>query len=72
MDRDVFLYHQLCLVIKNIIKTFLMIVFYGNHCLSFFLFAARTHVSYEVKDNVAVVRINDPNSKVCSPLSLFL
>ncbi|KAA0708266.1 Trifunctional enzyme subunit alpha, mitochondrial TP-alpha [Triplophysa tibetana] len=25
---------------------------------------ARTHVSYEVKDNVAVVRINDPNSKV--------
>uniref|UniRef100_A0A8C2CHW9 Trifunctional enzyme subunit alpha, mitochondrial n=1 Tax=Cyprinus carpio TaxID=7962 RepID=A0A8C2CHW9_CYPCA len=25
---------------------------------------ARTHVSYEVKDNVAVVRINDPTSKV--------
>ncbi|KAF3845172.1 hypothetical protein F7725_008335 [Dissostichus mawsoni] len=25
---------------------------------------ARTHVSYEVKDDVAVVRINDPNSKV--------
>ncbi|XP_041809490.1 hydroxyacyl-CoA dehydrogenase trifunctional multienzyme complex subunit alpha b [Chelmon rostratus] len=25
---------------------------------------ARTHVNYEVKDNVAVVRINDPNSKV--------
>uniref|UniRef100_A0A672R528 enoyl-CoA hydratase n=1 Tax=Sinocyclocheilus grahami TaxID=75366 RepID=A0A672R528_SINGR len=31
-------------------------------CLS--LSAARTHVSYEVKDNVAVVRINDPTSKV--------
>uniref|UniRef100_A0A673HM47 Trifunctional enzyme subunit alpha, mitochondrial n=1 Tax=Sinocyclocheilus rhinocerous TaxID=307959 RepID=A0A673HM47_9TELE len=26
--------------------------------------ASRTHVSYEVKDNVAVVRINDPTSKV--------
>ncbi|KAM6960921.1 hydroxyacyl-CoA dehydrogenase trifunctional multienzyme complex subunit alpha b [Aplochiton taeniatus] len=25
---------------------------------------ARTHVSYEVKDDVAVIRINDPNSKV--------
>lgn len=25
---------------------------------------ARTHVNYEVKDDVAVVRINDPNSKV--------
>uniref|UniRef100_A0A672T9L4 Trifunctional enzyme subunit alpha, mitochondrial n=1 Tax=Sinocyclocheilus grahami TaxID=75366 RepID=A0A672T9L4_SINGR len=25
---------------------------------------SRTHVSYEVKDNVAVVRINDPTSKV--------
>ncbi|XP_051511643.1 hydroxyacyl-CoA dehydrogenase trifunctional multienzyme complex subunit alpha a isoform X1 [Myxocyprinus asiaticus] len=25
---------------------------------------ARSHVSYEVKDSVAVVRINDPNSKV--------
>ncbi|KAM6954298.1 hydroxyacyl-CoA dehydrogenase trifunctional multienzyme complex subunit alpha a [Aplochiton taeniatus] len=26
--------------------------------------AARTHVSYEVKDDVAVVRLNDPTSKV--------
>lgn len=25
---------------------------------------ARTHVNYEVKGDVAVVRINDPNSKV--------
>ncbi|XP_078797375.1 hydroxyacyl-CoA dehydrogenase trifunctional multienzyme complex subunit alpha b isoform X1 [Oryzias latipes] len=25
---------------------------------------ARTHVNYEIKDDVAVVRINDPNSKV--------
>lgn len=25
---------------------------------------ARTHVDYQVKDDVAVVRINDPNSKV--------
>lgn len=29
-----------------------------------FLFLARTHVNYEVKDDVAVIRINDPNSKV--------
>uniref|UniRef100_A0A8C6WNB5 enoyl-CoA hydratase n=1 Tax=Neogobius melanostomus TaxID=47308 RepID=A0A8C6WNB5_9GOBI len=28
------------------------------------LFAARTHVSYELKDDVAVVRLNDPTSKV--------
>ncbi|TMS21439.1 Trifunctional enzyme subunit alpha, mitochondrial [Larimichthys crocea] len=28
------------------------------------LYAARTHVNYEVKGDVAVVRINDPNSKV--------
>uniref|UniRef100_A0A3Q2EJ81 enoyl-CoA hydratase n=1 Tax=Cyprinodon variegatus TaxID=28743 RepID=A0A3Q2EJ81_CYPVA len=28
------------------------------------LFSARTHVSYEVKNDVAVIRINDPNSKV--------
>uniref|UniRef100_A0A7N6BQE0 Trifunctional enzyme subunit alpha, mitochondrial n=1 Tax=Anabas testudineus TaxID=64144 RepID=A0A7N6BQE0_ANATE len=28
------------------------------------LFSARTHVNYEVKGDVAVVRINDPNSKV--------
>uniref|UniRef100_A0A8C9Z082 Trifunctional enzyme subunit alpha, mitochondrial n=1 Tax=Sander lucioperca TaxID=283035 RepID=A0A8C9Z082_SANLU len=28
------------------------------------LFLARTHVNYEVKDDVAVIRINDPNSKV--------
>ncbi|KAJ8269844.1 hypothetical protein GJAV_G00107470 [Gymnothorax javanicus] len=26
--------------------------------------SARTHVNYEVKDDVAVIRINDPNSKV--------
>lgn len=25
---------------------------------------ARTHVNYEIKEDVAVVRINDPNSKV--------
>uniref|UniRef100_A0AAY3ZU22 enoyl-CoA hydratase n=1 Tax=Denticeps clupeoides TaxID=299321 RepID=A0AAY3ZU22_9TELE len=25
---------------------------------------ARTHVSYEIKDDVAIIRINDPNSKV--------
>ncbi|KAF7694423.1 hypothetical protein HF521_008176 [Silurus meridionalis] len=25
---------------------------------------ARSHVNYEIKDNVAVVRINDPNSKI--------
>uniref|UniRef100_A0A8C8EN47 enoyl-CoA hydratase n=1 Tax=Oncorhynchus tshawytscha TaxID=74940 RepID=A0A8C8EN47_ONCTS len=30
--------------------------------LSFFL--ARTHVNYEVKEDVAVIRMNDPNSKV--------
>uniref|UniRef100_A0A673YHT8 enoyl-CoA hydratase n=1 Tax=Salmo trutta TaxID=8032 RepID=A0A673YHT8_SALTR len=30
--------------------------------LSFF--SARTHVSYEVKEDVAVIRMNDPNSKV--------
>uniref|UniRef100_A0A665X8P0 Trifunctional enzyme subunit alpha, mitochondrial n=1 Tax=Echeneis naucrates TaxID=173247 RepID=A0A665X8P0_ECHNA len=35
------------------------------HCtLSSPLFLARTHVNYEVKGDVAVVRINDPNSKV--------
>lgn len=28
------------------------------------LFLARTHVNYEVKGDVAVVRISDPNSKV--------
>uniref|UniRef100_A0A8D0D4I3 enoyl-CoA hydratase n=1 Tax=Sander lucioperca TaxID=283035 RepID=A0A8D0D4I3_SANLU len=28
------------------------------------LCTARTHVNYEVKDDVAVIRINDPNSKV--------
>ncbi len=28
------------------------------------LFLARTHVNYEVKGDVAVVRLNDPNSKV--------
>lgn len=28
------------------------------------LFLARTHVNYEVKDDVAVVRMNAPNSKV--------
>uniref|UniRef100_A0A3B4AXP3 Trifunctional enzyme subunit alpha, mitochondrial n=1 Tax=Periophthalmus magnuspinnatus TaxID=409849 RepID=A0A3B4AXP3_9GOBI len=28
------------------------------------LFTARTHVNYEVKGDVAVIRINDPNSKV--------
>uniref|UniRef100_G3PBN7 enoyl-CoA hydratase n=1 Tax=Gasterosteus aculeatus aculeatus TaxID=481459 RepID=G3PBN7_GASAC len=28
------------------------------------LYSARTHVNYEVKGDVAVVRINDPNSKV--------
>lgn len=26
---------------------------------------ARTHVDYDVKGDVAVVRINEPNSKVC-------
>lgn len=34
-----------------------------SHCIAS-LFLARTHVNYEVKDDVAVVRINDPNSKV--------
>uniref|UniRef100_A0A7N9AKW4 enoyl-CoA hydratase n=1 Tax=Mastacembelus armatus TaxID=205130 RepID=A0A7N9AKW4_9TELE len=28
------------------------------------LFTARTHVNYEVKDDVAVIRLNDPNHKV--------
>uniref|UniRef100_A0A3Q3WCG5 Trifunctional enzyme subunit alpha, mitochondrial n=1 Tax=Mola mola TaxID=94237 RepID=A0A3Q3WCG5_MOLML len=31
---------------------------------SLFVFLARTHVDYEVKGDVAVVRMNDPNSKV--------
>lgn len=30
-----------------------------------YLCLAQTHVNYEVKGDVAVVRINDPNSKVC-------
>lgn len=34
-----------------------------SHCIAS-LFLARTHVNYEVKDDVAVVRISDPNSKV--------
>lgn len=33
--------------------------------MSFFnISSARTHVSYEVKGDVAVVRVNDPNAKV--------
>ncbi|KAJ8391495.1 hypothetical protein AAFF_G00088170 [Aldrovandia affinis] len=42
-------------------------LFTGHACRSFTAspaMLARTHVSYEVKDDVAVVRINDPNSKV--------
>ncbi|XP_036406347.1 hydroxyacyl-CoA dehydrogenase trifunctional multienzyme complex subunit alpha a [Megalops cyprinoides] len=42
-------------------------LFTGQTCRNFTVSSAmleRTHVNYEVKDNVAVVRINDPNSKV--------
>ncbi|KAG7460780.1 hypothetical protein MATL_G00202560 [Megalops atlanticus] len=42
-------------------------LFTGQRCRNFTVSSAmleRTHVNYEVKDNVAVVRINDPNSKV--------
>lgn len=34
--------------------------------LMFVVSSARTHVNYEVKDDVAVVRISDPTSKVLS------
>ncbi|KAM9840198.1 hydroxyacyl-CoA dehydrogenase trifunctional multienzyme complex subunit alpha a [Aulostomus maculatus] len=38
---------------------------HGNRCLSVSSsLAARTHVSYELKDDVAVIRLNDPTSKV--------
>lgn len=36
-----------------------------SHSKLYSLFLAQTHVSYEVKGDVAVIRINDPNSKVC-------
>ncbi|KAG9347697.1 hypothetical protein JZ751_005271 [Albula glossodonta] len=42
-------------------------LFTGHACRNFTVspaMLARTHVNYEVKDNVAVIRINDPNSKV--------
>ncbi|KAG7331809.1 hypothetical protein KOW79_005778 [Hemibagrus wyckioides] len=41
--------------------------FSGNGCRNLSVSAAllaRTHVNYEIKDDVAVVRINDPTSKV--------
>lgn len=37
----------------------------ASHLFYRFLHQARTHVSYELKDDVAVVRLNDPTSKVC-------
>ncbi|XP_074541370.1 hydroxyacyl-CoA dehydrogenase trifunctional multienzyme complex subunit alpha a [Halichoeres trimaculatus] len=38
---------------------------HANRCLSVSSsLAARTHVSYELKDDVAVVRLNDPTAKV--------
>uniref|UniRef100_A0A3Q3RF39 Trifunctional enzyme subunit alpha, mitochondrial n=1 Tax=Mastacembelus armatus TaxID=205130 RepID=A0A3Q3RF39_9TELE len=42
-------------------------LFTGNDCRSFSVapaMLARTHVNYEVKDDVAVIRLNDPNHKV--------
>jgi len=34
------------------------------------LFPARTHVSYDIKGDVAVVRFNTPNSKVLFELAV--
>jgi len=34
------------------------------YCMLFNISSARTHVNYEVKGDVAVIRVNDPNAKV--------
>ncbi|XP_077443508.1 hydroxyacyl-CoA dehydrogenase trifunctional multienzyme complex subunit alpha a [Stigmatopora argus] len=47
------------------IRKYLLVSGYARRCISVSsLLAARTHVSYELKDDVAVIRLNDPASKV--------
>ncbi|XP_057679172.1 hydroxyacyl-CoA dehydrogenase trifunctional multienzyme complex subunit alpha a [Corythoichthys intestinalis] len=47
------------------IKKYLLLSGHARRCISMSsLLAARTHISYELKDDVAVIRLNDPASKV--------
>ncbi|XP_077601326.1 hydroxyacyl-CoA dehydrogenase trifunctional multienzyme complex subunit alpha a [Stigmatopora nigra] len=47
------------------IRKYLLVSGYARRCISVSsLLAGRTHVSYELKDDVAVIRLNDPASKV--------
>uniref|UniRef100_A0A8D3CCE6 Trifunctional enzyme subunit alpha, mitochondrial n=1 Tax=Scophthalmus maximus TaxID=52904 RepID=A0A8D3CCE6_SCOMX len=61
------LYKECCDDDCNYVSFALIFLFTGNNFRTFSMapaLLARTHVNYEVKGDVAVVRINDPSSKV--------